>query len=73
MKVCDWENFEKGRTVFIGYRKITPKESFNLMGWDDQVNKILDLPKTTLYHVTGNSMVIPVMEAIFKELLKGEK
>lgn len=55
-------------------RKLTPKECWRLMGFDDedfekaqQVNS-----NTQLYKQAGNSIVVNVLEAIFKELLKGE-
>lgn len=51
-------------------RKLTPKECFRLMGFDDE-----DFEKATqtnsntqLYRQAGNSIVVNVLEAIFKEL-----
>lgn len=53
-------------------RKLTPKECWRLMGFDDedfekasQVNS-----NTQLYKQAGNSIVVNVLEAIFKELIK---
>ena len=53
-------------------RKLTPKECWRLMGFDDedyekasQVNS-----NTQLYKQSGNSIVVNVLEAIFKELIK---
>lgn len=55
-------------------RKLTPKECWRLMGFDDedfdkasQVNS-----NTQLYKQAGNSIVVNVLEAIFKELLLNE-
>ena len=55
-------------------RKLTPKECWRLMGFDDddfdkasQVNS-----NTQLYKQAGNSIVVNVLEAIFKELLGEE-
>ena len=52
-------------------RKLTPKECFRLMGFDDsdyekanQVNS-----NAQLYKQTGNSIVVQVLEEIFRELL----
>ena len=52
-------------------RKLTPKECFRLMGFDDedfekasQVNS-----NAQLYKQAGNSIVVQVLEAIFRELL----
>ena len=53
-------------------RKLTPKECWRLMGFDDedyeraaQVNS-----NTQLYKQAGNSIVVNVLEAILKELIK---
>ena len=53
-------------------RKLTPKECWRLMGFNDedfekasQVNS-----KTQLYKQAGNSIVVNVLMAIFKELIK---
>jgi DNA (cytosine-5)-methyltransferase 1 len=53
-------------------RKLTPKECWRLMGFDDedfekaaQVNS-----NTQLYKQAGNSIVVNVLEAIFKNLLR---
>ena len=53
-------------------RKLTPKECWRLMGFDDedfekasQVNS-----NTQLYKQAGNSIVVNVLMAIFKELIK---
>lgn len=54
------------------YRKYTPRECWRLMGFSDEdfdkaaaVNKA----KTTLYQQAGNSIVVDVLMAIFKEML----
>ena len=54
-------------------RKLTPKECWRLMGFDDedfekasQVNS-----NAQLYKQAGNSIVVQVLEAIFRELLGG--
>lgn len=55
-----------------GYRirKLTPRECFRLMGVkDEQFNKLHDLSNTQLYKLAGNSIVVNVLEAIFKNLL----
>lgn len=74
------EEFEKNGfqstcpTGGVTIRKLTPKECWRLMGFDDkdfdraaQVNS-----NTQLYKQAGNSIVVNVLEAIFKELLKEE-
>lgn len=57
-------------------RVITPREAWRLMGFRDEHYDKIDnlLPKTAKYHLAGNSIIVQVMEAIFKELLwKQEK
>ena len=55
----------------IRIRKLTPKESWRLMGFDDEdflkAEKINS--NTQLYKQAGNSIVVNVLEAIFKNLL----
>ena len=54
-------------------RKLTPKECFRLMGMsDDDIQKIIDvgISNTQQYKMAGNSIVIPVLEYIFKNLFK---
>jgi DNA-cytosine methyltransferase len=52
-------------------RKLTPKECWRLMGFDDEdINrcKQVGLSDTQLYKQAGNSIVVNVLEYIFKEL-----
>src|SRR5690606_27107975 len=54
------------------YRYLTERECFRLMGFEDSdFDKIIGIPSTQLYALSGNSIVVDVLEAIFKELLKG--
>ena len=53
-------------------RKLTPRECFRLMGMrDDDIDKIqqVGISNTQQYKMAGNSIVVNVLEAIFKELL----
>ena len=55
-------------------RKLTPKECWRLMGFDDaDFHKARDagISNTQLYKQAGNSIVVDVLEAIFIQLLKG--
>ena len=54
-------------------RKLTPKECWRLMGFDDEAfEKASQINSNTqLYKQAGNSIVVNVLEAIFKELLGG--
>lgn len=51
-------------------RKLTPKECWRLMGFDDaDYDKAAKVnSKTQLYKQAGNSIVVNVLEAIFKEM-----
>ena len=52
-------------------RKLTPRECFRLMGMkDDDIDKIQEagISNTQQYKMAGNSIVVNVLEAIFKEL-----
>ena len=57
-------------------RKLTPRECFRLMGMkDDDIDKIQQagISNTQQYKMAGNSIVVNVLEAIFKKLfLQGE-
>lgn len=53
-------------------RKLTPKECFRLMGFDDSdVDILIDngISNSQLYKMAGNSIVVDVLEEIFVELL----
>ena len=53
-------------------RKLTPRECFRLMGFSDEdfdACKSAGISDSQLYKQAGNSIVVPVLEAIFKELL----
>ena len=57
-------------------RKLTPRECFRLMGMrDDDIDKIQStgISNTQQYKMAGNSIVVDVLEAIFKNLFKGDK
>lgn len=50
-------------------RKLTPRECWRLMGVrDEQFDKLHDLSNTQLYKMAGNSIVVDVLMAIFKNL-----
>ena len=52
-------------------RKLTPKECFRLMGVrDEDYDKIAENQSdSTLYHLAGDSIVVDVLMAIFREML----
>lgn len=53
-------------------RKLTPRETWRLMGFDDadfdKASKVCT--ETNLYHQAGNSIVVNVIYSVLKELLK---
>ena len=57
-------------------RKLTPKECFRLMGFDDKDIDILienGISNTQLYKMAGNSIVVDVLERLFECLLLKKK
>ena len=57
-----------------GVRKLTPKECWRIMGFsEDNYSKVEGkLSNTQLYKQAGNTICVPCLEAIFKELFNGE-
>lgn len=50
-------------------RRLTPKECFRLMGVPDtDFKKLNEISDTQLYKLAGNSIVVPVLEGIFRNL-----
>ena len=57
----------------LGIRRFTPKECFRLVGFDDEdYEKVKDFSDSRLYKMAGNSIVVNVLQAIFKELFRCE-
>ena len=56
---------------YLAIRKLTPKECFRLMGVKDYdyENCAKNQSDASLYHLAGDSIVVNVLMAIFKELL----
>ena len=53
-------------------RKLTPRECFRLMDFDDEdfdKAKAAGVSNSQLYRQAGNSIVVAVLEAIFREML----
>lgn len=60
-------------TSGLRIRKLTPKECLKLMGFDDEDYekiKSIGISRSQIYKQAGNSIVVNVLEAIFKELFK---
>ena len=62
-------------TSSLRIRKLTPKECWRLMGFsDDDFHKAEEVNSNTqLYKQAGNSIVVDVLEGIFKQLLEEQK
>lgn len=62
---------DRGVVNNMRIRKLTPKECFRLMGVkDDDFEKVRkNQSDSSLYHLAGDSIVVNVLMAIFKELL----
>ena len=53
-------------------RKLTPKECWRLMGFDDvdfDKAQSAGMSNTQLYKQAGNSIVVPVLEEVLRNLL----
>ena len=52
-------------------RKLTPKECFRLMGVKDEDFKKIakNQSDSSLYHLAGDSIIVNVLMAIFKEMI----
>ncbi|CAM9145242.1 DNA cytosine methyltransferase [Mycoplasma marinum] len=49
-------------------RKLTPRECLRLMGFSDEFK--IEVPDKEMYHQSGNSIVVNVLEEIMKEIIK---
>lgn len=70
--LCNNGNGVVVKNEFLRIRKLTPKECFRLMGFDDADVDVLIENKTSntqLYKMAGNSIVVDVLEEIFVALL----
>lgn len=65
----------KNNTNNLNIRRLTPKESWRLMGFDDEDFEKAETvnSNTQLYKQAGNSIVVNVLEAIFDNLLQDYK
>ena len=67
----EWTWEIDGEIYLIRIRKLTPRECWRLMGFtDEDFDKAQEVNSNTqLYKQAGNSIVVPVLEGIFKELI----
>ena len=69
---------QQGNIIYnnLRIRKLTPKECWRLMGFDDEdfeKAKAVPMSNTQLYKQAGNSIVVNVIEEIYKCLFKGSE
>lgn len=71
--ICHDTNYRVEENYAI--RKLTPKECWRLMGFsDDDFEKAEKVNSNTqLYKQAGNSIVVNVLEAIFKQMLEDKR
>ena len=60
-------------TQNLRIRKLTPKECFRLMGVRDENFKLIERnqSRASLYHLAGDSIVVPVLVAILSHFVDG--
>lgn len=56
-----------------GIRKLTPRECFNLMGFDKKFKLPKEMANTQLYKQAGNSVAVPVITRIASEIAEALK
>lgn len=70
LNTCGGGGHEPKITEGYRIRKLTPRECWRLMGVkDEQFDRLHDISNTQLYKLAGNSIVVDVLEAIFRNLL----
>lgn len=73
MDTCQGGNRMPKITEGYRIRKLTPRECWRLMGVkDEQFDRLHGISNSQLYKLAGNSIVVDVLEAIFKNLLMPE-
>lgn len=67
-----WGSNENKISNGLRIRKLTPREAFRLMGVkDEDFDKVSkNQSDSSLYHLAGDSIVVNVLMAIFKEMIK---
>ena len=73
LNTCQGGGLEPKITEGYRIRKLTPRECWRLMGVkDEQFDRLHGISNSQLYKLAGNSIVVDVLEAIFKNLLMPE-
>lgn len=63
---------ENDKENLISIRRLTPRECWRLMGWEDyRIDLVINhFSNTQLYKMAGNAIVVDVLERIFKNIWK---
>lgn len=71
----EWTWEIDGEIYLIRIRKLTPRECWRLMGFtDEDFDRAQEVNSNTqLYKQAGNSIVVPVLEGIFRQLIEGSE
>lgn len=73
LNTCGGGSHEPKITEGYRIRKLTPRECWRLMGVkDEQFDRLHDISNSQLYKMAGNSIVVDVLEAIFRNLFSPE-
>lgn len=71
LNTCGGGCHEPKITEGLRIRKLTPRECWRLMGvTDEEFNRLSGISNSQLYKLAGNSIVVNVLEGIFKPLLE---
>lgn len=71
LNTCGGGCHEPKITEGLRIRKLTPKECWRLMGvTDEEFRRLSGISNSQLYKLAGNSIVVNVLEGIFKPLLE---
>ena len=57
----------------LGIRRLTPKECFNFQGYPENFYLPENLAKSKLYKQAGNSVTVPLIQSIVREIIKAIK
>ena len=74
LNTCGGGSHEPKITEGYRIRKLTPRECWRLMGVkDEQFDRLHGISNSQLYKLAGNSIVVDVLESIFRNLFSPEK
>ena len=70
--VSDIGVVDNDKDELISIRRLTPRECWRLMGWNDnQIDKVInEFSNTQLYKMAGNGIVVGVLEKVLIKKFK---